>query len=60
MQRLEPESSSNQHNISLIRANWPAPKNVYAFTTTRGGGYSQGVYASLNLGEADIDRQRAI
>ncbi len=26
------------------------PPNVSVFTTTRGGGYSEGVYASLNLG----------
>ncbi len=50
MHRPEPEMNSDQHDLSLIRANWPAPDNVHAFTTTRAGGFSQGVYSSLNLG----------
>ncbi|MFK7955765.1 MAG: peptidoglycan editing factor PgeF [Lysobacterales bacterium] len=29
---------------------WPAPDWVTAFSTTRGGGVSEGAYASLNLG----------
>lgn len=36
--------------ISWIDAQWPAPSNVYAGTTLRHGGVSQGIYASLNLG----------
>ena len=34
----------------LIIPDWPAPANVRAFFTTRGGGVSIGAYASLNLG----------
>jgi YfiH family protein len=30
---------------------WPAPSNVRALCTTRGGGVSQGPFASLNLGD---------
>ena len=33
-----------------IRADWPAPANIVAGTTTRNGGVSSGRYASLNLG----------
>jgi YfiH family protein len=32
-----------------LEPNWPAPANVHAATTLRGGGVSQGVYSSLNL-----------
>ena len=34
----------------LIFPDWPAPDNVRAFFTTRGGGVSQGEFSSLNLG----------
>lgn len=37
--------------IPTIRPNWPAIANVQAFTTTRDGGFSQGDYSSLNLGD---------
>ena len=33
-----------------IRAEWPAPPGIVAGTTTRSGGVSAGVYASMNLG----------
>lgn len=36
---------------SFIQPDWPAPANVKALQTTRLGGVSQGVYASLNMGE---------
>ncbi len=36
--------------MKVIKANWPAPKNINAFTTTRIGGCSQGPFASFNLG----------
>lgn len=34
-----------------IVPDWPAPRNVRSLVTTRIGGVSQGVYASLNLGD---------
>jgi YfiH family protein len=34
---------------------WPAPRNVRAFVTTRAGGVSSGEYASMNLGAASGD-----
>jgi YfiH family protein len=37
--------------LPLISPDWPAPANVKAFQTTRQGGVSTGVYASLNLGD---------
>jgi YfiH family protein len=36
--------------MDLIAPDWPAPPNVRALCTTRGGGVSSGAYASLNLG----------
>ena len=33
-----------------IQADWPAPPNVRAFSTTRSGGVSRGPWSSLNLG----------
>lgn len=36
--------------MDLIVPQWPAPDNVRACFTTRGGGVSQGVYQGLNLG----------
>lgn len=34
-----------------VYPDWPAPANVRALTTTRVGGFSQGPYTSLNLGD---------
>lgn len=36
--------------LAIIQPNWPAPKNVRAFQTTRQGGFSQAPYDSFNLG----------
>jgi polyphenol oxidase len=36
---------------------WPAPKKVRAFVTTRAGGVSTGEYASMNLGTGSGDDQ---
>lgn len=41
-------------NFEWIRADWPAPAGIVAGTTTRRGGVSDGVHASLNLG-AHVD-----
>ena len=38
-------------SILLEKANWIAPEQVRAFTTTIHGGVSSGVYASMNLGD---------
>jgi len=38
-------------DLGLITADWPAPAHVRALATTRTGGVSAGVYASLNLGD---------
>ncbi|BAU48784.1 laccase [Sulfurifustis variabilis] len=49
-------------NLEFIRADWPAPPQVRAVTTTRLGGVSSGPYASFNLGDhvGDVpDRVRA-
>ena len=37
--------------LTFITPDWPAPANVKAMQTTRNGGVSTGVYASLNLGD---------
>ncbi|HSC47592.1 MAG TPA: peptidoglycan editing factor PgeF [Gammaproteobacteria bacterium] len=43
-----------------IQPDWPAPARVRAVSTTRAGGVSLGVYASLNLGERVGDEAAAI
>ena len=45
---------------TLIRPDWPAPANVHAFTTTRNGGFSEGPWASLNLGSSCGDDRRHV
>lgn len=39
---------------------WPAPPNVRCLSTSRHGGVSQGVYASLNLGDHVGDDPQAV
>lgn len=34
---------------SFVTPDWPAPKNIHAYTTTRWGGVSPSPYASMNL-----------
>jgi len=49
-----------------IVPDWPAPRRVRAFVTTRSGGVSEGEYATLNLGRssgddpARVERNRAL
>jgi YfiH family protein len=45
---------------SFIQANWPAPDNIKAFTSTRTGGISQPPYSELNLGDHVGDDPAAI
>ncbi len=44
----------------LVRPVWPAPPNVGALMTTRGGGVSTGPLASLNLGRTVGDAPEAL
>jgi YfiH family protein len=50
--------------MSVKYANWSAPKNITALTTTRLGGYSQGAFSSNNLAkhvgdnEQDVEKNR--
>jgi len=37
--------------VQVIQPDWPAPPRVRAFSTTRDGGVSSGVFSSLNLGD---------
>jgi YfiH family protein len=46
--------------LPIIRPDWPAPARVRAFSTTRLGGVSLGVYASLNLGDHVGDSPSAV
>ena len=39
---------------------WPVPRNVRAFVTTRAGGVSAGEYASMNLGAGSGDEERNV
>lgn len=36
--------------MPYLNADWPLPGNIHAFTTLRPDGYSQGIFAGLNLG----------
>ncbi len=40
---------AKESSLVTIEPNWPAPPGVQALTTTRIGGYSQGMYQSFNL-----------
>jgi YfiH family protein len=46
--------------INVITPNWPAAKNIKAFTTTRHGGVSQQAFASLNLANHVGDDTEAV
>ena len=43
-----------------IRADWPAPENVQAFSTTRNNGFSAGSFAGLNLAQHVEDDGSAV
>ncbi len=45
--------------MKTIVPNWPAPKNVKAFASTRVGGFSTGSYQGLNLG-AHVGDDRSV
>ena len=46
--------------FSVITPDWPAPASVHACSTTRGGGYSQSPWDSLNLGDHVGDDPAAV
>jgi len=46
--------------LALLQPEWPAPGNVRAASSTRGGGVSQGSFASLNLGARTADDPQAV
>lgn len=46
--------------LTFITPDWPAPANVKALQTTRDGGVSMGVYASLNLGDHVKDQPQHV
>lgn len=46
--------------LAFITPDWPAPANVKALQTTRNGGVSMGVYASLNLGDHVKDQPQQV
>lgn len=46
--------------MMIIDPNWPAPRNVKAFTSTRIGGQSQPPYMSLNLGQHVGDQKETV
>ena len=47
-------------SINAIQANWQAPANIRAFTTTRTGGVSVAPFDSLNLGDHVNDNPQAV
>lgn len=46
--------------MQLIHPDWSVPSRIRAFTTTRYGGVSEGVYAGLNLGNHVGDDPRLV
>ncbi len=46
-----PPPNPERHQVNWLVPEWPAPPWVRACTTTRGGGVSEGSFASLNLAE---------
>lgn len=44
-------SAGDQHNLIFIDPDWPAPANIRALSTTRNGGFSEGVWGSFNLAD---------
>jgi polyphenol oxidase len=46
--------------VAWLTPDWPAPAGVRALSTYRGGGVSQGPYASLNLGDHVDDVPAAV
>ena len=46
--------------VEWLAADWPAPPNVHAGTTLRGGGLSAGAYTTLNLGKYVADDPQAV
>ena len=53
-------TSTEAASEPFITPDWPAPANVRALITTRRGGVSRGVYASLNLGDHVNDDPLAV
>jgi YfiH family protein len=46
--------------LTVIRAQWPAPSHVHAFTTTRHGGFSKPPFDGFNLGAYAGDELEAV
>ena len=46
--------------VEWIVPDWPAPRRVRAFVTTRAGGVSAGDYASMNLGASSGDEEENV
>ena len=53
-------TSTEVASEGFITPDWPAPANVRTLITTRRGGVSRGVYASLNLGDHVSDDPLAV
>ncbi len=46
--------------LTVIRAQWPSPSHVHAFTTTRQGGFSKAPFDGFNLGAYAGDELEAV
>lgn len=58
--QILPSSDCLENKPSVFTANWPAPGNIHTLISTRHGGVSQGVYASLNVGNHVGDDAQAV
>jgi hypothetical protein len=57
---IDMANASSSQPLECISADWPAPDHVYAFTTTRKGGVSEGAYDSFNLASHVGDQPSAV
>lgn len=60
MTLIDMANASLSQPLECIPADWPAPGHVYAFTTTRKGGISEGFYDSFNLASHVGDQPWAV
>ena len=57
---MNERSVSGATVFDLVMADWPAPANVHAFSTTRKGGISREQWATLNLGRNCGDNRASV
>ncbi len=57
---MTPDRIDEAAGLRWITPGWPAPKGIFAASTLRSGGVSEGEYAALNLGDHVGDEATAV